>query len=110
MTDPAPLFVDTFSLCEWLLQHLDQKTGALPQALCCNALQLLTAVTLALKNRQRQERLDEADECLVVLRVQLRLAAAVGWLSDSQMLFALEGADRIGRQVGGWQRALNSAS
>lgn len=110
MPTPAPLFVDTFALCEWLLQRLDQQTGALPQAVCNNALHLLEAVTLALKNRLRAERLDEADERLIVLRVQLRLAGAVGLLADHQMLFALECADRIGRQLGGWQRALDAAS
>jgi hypothetical protein len=110
MRAPAPLFVDTFSLCEWLLQHLDQKPGTLPRALCDNALQLLEVVALALKNRRREARLDEADERLIVLRTQLRLAGATRLLTDSQMLFALECADRIGRQLGGWQRTLDVAS
>jgi len=105
----APLFADTFALCEWLLGHLDDDAGVLATALCRNALALLEAVTLALKGQMREERLLEADERLVALRVQLRLAGALGRLSDRQLLFALERADGIGRQIGGWRRALERA-
>lgn len=110
MSNRAPLFTDTFSLCEWLLQHLDRvdrDSGVLARSLCDNSLKLLEAVTLALKNRLREERLEEADERLLALRTQLRLAGSVGLLDERQMLFALESADRIGRQLGGWQRALD---
>jgi hypothetical protein len=106
----APLFTDTFALCEWLLGHLDGEPGALAADLCRNALALLEAVTLALKGQMREERLVEADERLMALRVELRLAAALGRLSERQALFALESADRIGRQVGGWRRSLEGAS
>ncbi len=105
----APLFTDAFALCEWLLGHLDEEPGVLAPALCRNALSLLEAITLALKGQLREERLIEADERLVALRVQLRLAAGTGRLSERQALYALEIADRIGRQVGGWRRALERA-
>ncbi len=96
----APLFTDAFSLCEWLLQQLDRESSVLARALCDSGLQLLAAVVLALKGRQREERLAEADECLLRLRMQLRLAGAIGLLGESQLLFALECADRIGRRTG----------
>ncbi len=105
-TRRAPLFADTFSLCEWLLGRLDGEPGVLASTLCRNALALLDAVTLALKGQLREERLIEADERLVSLRLQLRLAAATGRLSERQVLYALERADGIGRQIGGWRRAL----
>jgi Mor family transcriptional regulator len=105
----APLFVDTFSLCQWLLQHLDREPSVLSRNLCETALQLLEAVTLALKGRLREERIEAADERLITLRMQLRLAGATGLLSEPQMLFALECADRIGWQIGGWQQTLNPA-
>lgn len=105
----APLFTDTFSLCQWLLRHLDRERGVLSRTLCENALALLEVVTLALKNRLREERLEDADERLIVLRMQLRLAGSLGLFEERQMLFALECADRIGRQLGGWQRALDAA-
>jgi hypothetical protein len=42
----------------------------------------------------------------ITLRTSMRLAMGVGLLDHSQGLFALECADRIGRQLGGWRRAL----
>jgi hypothetical protein len=105
----APLFTDTFSLCEWLLRHLDREQSSLARAVCDNALKLLEVITFALKNRLREERLDEADERLIALRMQLRLAGSIGLFNERQMLFALECSDRIGRQLGGWQRALDAA-
>ena len=109
MKTPTPLFADAFSLCEWLLQHLEREPGVLPKDLCDNSLKLLAAITLALKGRLREERIEEADERLIVLRVQLRLAATTGLFSERQVLYALECTDRIGRQLGGWQRSLDPA-
>ena len=109
MANHAPIFPDTFSLCEWLLHHLHREPGVLSQTLCDNALKLLEAITFALKDRWRQERLEEADDRLLALRLQLRLAGSIGLFDEQQVLFALECADRIGRQLGGWQRASDMA-
>lgn len=103
---PAPIYVDAFTLCEWLLGHFGDKPGALSSALCGSALDLLAALTLALKGRRRDEHLELADERLLVLRTQLRLAAAAGHLTDAQLVHGLDRADAIGRQLGGWLRAL----
>ena len=102
----APVFVDTFDLCQWLLGRLATDRRPLALALARTALALLEAVTLAVKDRRREERIEWADERLQVLRVQLRLAGELALLSESQMLFALEMADRIGRQLGGWWKSL----
>lgn len=102
----APLYVDTFALCEWLLGHFGNDSRVLPKALCDCALALLEALTLALKGRRRDEHLEVADERLIWLRSQLRLAQALGYLDQRQLLHALERADGIGRQLGGWLRTL----
>ena len=75
-------------------------SGAAPRPcrVCDDALALLRAVTLALRGRRR-------DEHLIRLRVMLRLAQACGHLQHAQMLHALERADAIGRQLGGWMKA-----
>ena len=104
---PAPLFVDAFSLCEWLNGRLTQNRDALSGRLLHHALDLLEDITLALKDYHREQRLEQADERLVVLRVELRLAAACGLLEERQALHALDYCDRIGRQIGGWQRSLD---
>ena len=109
MPNRAPIFADMFSLCEWLLHHLNREQDVLARTICDTALQLLEAITFALKDRRRDERLDEADERLIALRLHLRLAGAIGLFDEQQVLFALECADRIGRQLGGWQRARDTA-
>ena len=109
MEHRAPIFADTFSLCQWLLERLDGQPGVLSSAVCTNVLKLLEAIVLALKGRLRQERLEEVDERLITLRLHLRLANTTGLLNEDQFLFALQAADRIGRQLGGWQRSMNMA-
>ncbi len=104
----APLYVDASRLCAWILQGLGKREEVLARRLCSTALELLEHLTLALKNRGREERIDGADEDLIVLRLQLRLAGTVDLLSESQVLFALEQADAIGRQLGGWRRSLGA--
>jgi hypothetical protein len=109
MKEPAPLFTDAFQLSTWLLQRLDADPRTLPRAICQRALRLLAMITLALKDRDRLASLGDADESLIVLRVQLRLAGATGLFTEDQLLFALGYADRIGRQLGGWQRSLDAS-
>ncbi len=104
----APLFGDTFALCEWLLGRLDGNDKVLAQSICRIALGLLSDMTLALKGRGRQVRVEDADEQLISLRVQLRMARATGLLDEQQMLYALEAVDNIGRQLGGWRRRLGA--
>jgi hypothetical protein len=58
MPNRAPIFIDTFALCELLLQHLDREQGVLARTICNTAVQLLEVITFALKDRRRDERLD----------------------------------------------------
>jgi len=93
----APLYVDSFALCEWLLGHFGDDPRCLPTALCQSALALFSSVTLALKGRRRDEHLEEADEHLIRLRAQLRLAHAVNVLVERVVVLrkavgVLEGA------------------
>jgi hypothetical protein len=106
---PAPLYVDTFDLCLWLIKQFGSNTEILPHRICCCSLDLLQAVTLALKGRRRDEHLEIADEQLITLRAQIRLANACDYLKDPQMLYVLERVDAIGRQLGGWIKSLEPA-
>lgn len=105
--EPAPIYTDIFRLNAWLHARLGNDTRILSRSICRHALQLLSLVVHALKNRERWASLDEADACLITLRTELRLAAATHTLSDDQLLFALDLANRAGRQIGGWLRALD---
>lgn len=106
MKSPAPVFVDAFALSEWLLGRLGDDGRVLPRAICAASLRLLDAVTLAVHGRDTPARVEEADERLIALRVQIRLAERTGVFTEAQALHALEIADRVGRQVGGWLRSL----
>lgn len=109
MANQAPIFTDTWDLCEWLLRHLQRDPSVLARTLCDDALALMDLIAWALKDWRRDERLEDADERLLALRLHLRLAGSLGLFEESQMLFALEATDRIGRQLGGWQRARHPA-
>ncbi len=104
----APIFGDANRLCAWLLEQLGQDDRVLARRICTTALELLEAVALAVKNRRREERIERADEALIALRIELRLAEATGLLAESQVLFALKQADGVGRQLGGWHRSLGA--
>lgn len=105
----APIFADTFRLCEWTLGHFDSQPGVLARSLSALSLELYDTVSLALRGYERGEMLEDADRNLVKLRGQLRMACAVGLLHDQQLCYALELADQIGRQLGGWQRRIGVA-
>lgn len=106
MTEPAPVFTDAFQLCAWILRHFNDDPRVLPRSLCQRSLRLLSMVTLALKDRDREASLIAADEILIALRPELRLAVAVDALTEEQMIHALGYVDRIGRQIGGWRKSL----
>lgn len=104
--DPAPLYGDTQALCEWLLHHLGDDQRALPLSLCRLALALQGAINLALLGRRRDARIEAAEEHLIILRGQLRLAATLGYLTEEQLIHVLSRTDTIGRQLGGWRRSM----
>jgi hypothetical protein len=102
----APLFVDGLALADWLLDKLDGAQGHLARNLCDTALELLQVITLALKDRRKDEHVEIADELLVRLRALLRLAVERRSLTPAQYGHVLERIDSIGRQLGAWRRKL----
>ncbi len=106
----APLFRESFIFADWLLQHFGERQQVLAQSLCKRALEFCELITLALKDFDRLSRAQRADEVLILLRLQLRLAAQGQLLSEAQMLHALKSADSLGRQLGGWLKRLERES
>jgi len=103
----APIFTACWDLCAWLLKKARaQGSDPLAQSLAEEGLRLLDTMTLALKNMDREQALDEADVILLRLRLRLRLAVETELLDDRQGQYALRLADDIGRQLGGWQKSL----
>ena len=102
---PAPIFTATYDLASWVLKVLNDNPDQVSRDLCSRALELLSLITFALKGRDRLMRLDAADEILIRIRLDLRLAADLGLIEQRQALHGLEMADGVGRQLGAWLRA-----
>lgn len=102
----APLYLDAMALNAWLLQHLERSAGPLETRLVEVSLDLLLDLAFALKDRDRETHIEDADDALPRLRTLLMLAVEVGRLSPEQYGHVLGMADGIGRQLGGWKRAL----
>lgn len=107
--DVAPLYRDATRLYEYLAPICSSDPRPLSAALQTGALRLAEAIVLALKDRDRDQRLDEADERLLLLRLHLRLGESTKLLTSGQALHAAAIADEIGRQLGGWRKKLHSA-
>jgi hypothetical protein len=94
-------------LSAWLLKHLrSHPHDPLAHSLSQEVLGLIDTVTLALKNIDRDTAPEDADLILIRLRLRLRLAVETELLSERQGQDALNLADDIGRQLGGWQKHL----
>ena len=103
----APIFTASWDLAAWLLKHLRRHPhDTLARSLSQEVLNLIDTVTLALKNIDRDTALEDADLILIRLRLRLRLAVETELLSERQGQYALNLADDIGRQLGGWQKHL----
>ncbi|MCA9938981.1 MAG: four helix bundle protein [Anaerolineales bacterium] len=59
------------------------------------------------KGAARRERLLLADESLARVRLYLRLAARMGWLSPGQYRHVAEMEVEIGRMLGGWLKSVS---
>jgi len=104
MSREAPLYRDSERFCGWLCQRLGELQHPLATHVLHNALTLRDALILALYDRDRDDNLREADERLLLLRAQLRLCNECTVLTQRQLLYALDQANQIGRQIGAWQR------
>lgn len=105
MKKEAPLHNDCLQLARWVATTIDPTlpTGRRAHEL---AIELVEQVALALHGYDREESVENADRAAARLRVVLRLCLEVGLVSDGGLLHTAEQLDRIGRQIGGWQRHL----
>jgi hypothetical protein len=104
------IFVRTFDLLTWLLPTTNHFPRAHRQTFTRRLLdaafdlrERLEEANL-LSERRRAERLLQADEALSRVRVYLRLAAKLGWLSVGQYEHVAAMVAEIGRLLGGWRR------
>ena len=109
-----PIFTRTFDFVAWLLP----ATNSFPRAHRHTFTQRLLDAAFDLSERleeanvrrgvRRLESLSLADESLARIRMYLRLATRLGWLSAGQYKHVSEMILEIGRLLGGWVKATKS--
>ncbi len=107
----APLYVDSYDLAVWVIERASAWTEPGDRPLARRAVgeayELLVAASLALTfPKTRAQHLEQADHSIVRLRMALRLAERLGYLSTGGLRFASERLQTLGRMVGAWQKHL----
>ena len=110
-TPEMPIFTRTFDLLMWLLPAVNHFPRAYRHTYTRRLLdaafdlrERLEEANLC-KGRARKERLQQADEALARLRMYLRLAARLTWLSTGQYQHVAIMTTEVGRLLGGWRKA-----
>ena len=111
-----PIFSRTFDLLAWLLP----ATNHFPRAHRHSLTQRLLDAAFDLRERleeahlrrgvQRQRSLLNADEALARVRVYLRLAHQLTWLSQGQYQHVSSMVVEVGKLLGGWQKTLHPSA
>ena len=113
MTDgqEMPIFSKSYELLVWLLQ----VTRRFPKMHRHDFTQRLLDAAFDLRERleeanlrragARRERLHVADEALARLRLYVRMASRMSWLTDGQYAHGARMLNEIGKLLGGWLKA-----
>ena len=105
------IFTRTFDFLVWLVPATNNfprsQRNIFTRRLLDAAFDLLERLHEAnhRRDRARLERLARADEALEQVKVYLRLAARLKWLTDGQYHHVAEMTVEIGRLLGGWRKA-----
>jgi four helix bundle protein len=108
--EEMPIFTKSYDLLSWLLHVTNHFPRAhrhtFTQRLLDSAFDLRERLEEAnLKSgKQRLDRLARADEALVKVRVYIRLASQMGWLSPGQYQHVSAMMVEIGKLLGGWKK------
>jgi len=112
--EEMPIFAKTFDLLMWLLPATDKFPRAhrftLTKRMLDAAFELRERLEEAQyrSGKERLERLARADEELAKLRLYLRLAARLEWLTKGQYQHVAQMVTEVGRLLGGWKKVTKS--
>lgn len=101
----APVVTDALAFAEWIVRTTNCRADTLSQRLVAAALELAEHIGFAWKDRDRAQRLMDADDAVLRLRILLRLCPAADTFSHKQMMCGLSQLEKIGRQIGGWMKS-----
>jgi hypothetical protein len=111
MLPPTPLFTKTFDFIQWLMGATNRFPKSqrffITKRLLDEALNFQEHLVEAnsMRARRRAERLARADSELVKVRLYLRFAFRLAWLSERQYHHAASQVTEIGKLLGAWLRA-----
>ncbi len=109
MIDQLAIFEKTYQLILWLFPTVHKFPKAqrfvLGQQIENTALDLLRGIIAANQERDRLFILKRVSVDLDTLRLLIRLAKDLDFISVRQYVFAAERVNEIGRLLGGWMRS-----
>jgi hypothetical protein len=104
--DLIPVVQKSYDLCAGLYTHVNRfpraQRGLLGRVILEDALAMLVSLTVANRRTDRAETLREASGRLDALRITLRLGRHLGFVSHGGYADLAQGADEVGRMLGGW--------
>lgn len=104
--DLIPIVQRAYDLCVDLYAHVNRFPRAqrtlLGRVILDDGLQMLVLLTVANRRAEKQASLTEASGRLDALRITLRLATRLGFLSNGGYARLSGMADEVGRMLGGW--------
>ena len=104
----VPAVAKTYDLVLWLLPHVAKFSRAhrftVGERVEATALEILELLVEASYTRQKQELLRTANRRMERLRYLVRLAKDLKLLSLKQYEFAARAMEKIGAQIGGWEK------
>jgi hypothetical protein len=104
--DLIPIVQRAYDLCVDLYAHVNRFPRAqrtlLGRVILDDGLQMLVLLTVANRRTEKQASLAEASGRLDALRITLRLATRLGFLSNGGYARLSGMADEVGRMLGGW--------
>ena len=106
----TPLFVKTHDFLIWLIRHSQRFPKNLRHSYTSKletvSLEFMESILMAntMRGAQRSRWLEEADGKLVCLRALLRIAYDLQVLAATQVRYAAEHVDELGRLLGAWRK------
>ncbi len=106
----TPLFVKTHDFLIWLIRHTQRFPKNLRHSFTLKlenlALEFHEAILMAnsVRGAARGRWLERADGKLVCVRAWLRIALDLDLLAGSQVRYAAERVDELGRLLGAWRK------
>lgn len=114
MFEQLPIFEKTYQIIRWLYPTINKfpksQRFVLGQQIENAALSILTGIIAANGERDKVPVLKRVSASLDTLRILIRLAKDLEFMSVKQYAFAAERVNEIGKMLGGWMKQSTSSA